>query len=166
MGLHVDGSSRAFRDALGCFVTGVTIVTCVDSKGSAVGATASSFNSVSLDPPLILFSLGDHMRSLSAYEASGYFAVNIMCADQIDLSQQFASQEVQDKWTGVEHEISDLGCPLIKNAMASFECESWAKYNGGDHTIFVGRVVRAIRNNIEAPLLFYRGKLCSFKVAS
>ena len=158
------GDTKSFREALGCFVTGVTVVTCLDSADNPVGATASSFNSVSLDPPLILFSLGNHMRSLCAYEASKYFAVNVLCLEQEDISKQFASQEVQDKWEGVRHSVSNLRCPLIEDSMATFECESWKKYDGGDHIIFVGRVIRAQRVDADDPLLFYRGKLCSFNV--
>ena len=158
MTTNADSDDRAFRDALGCFATGVTIVTCLDENGAPTGATASSFNSVSLDPPLILFSLGHHMRTLRAYEASAVFAVNVLHADQKEISAQFASQSVQDKWAGVAHTISDHGCPLIDGALAIFECESWEKHHGGDHIIFVGRVVRTTANVSHDPLVFYRGK--------
>ena len=158
MDVIADEDRRAFRDALGCFATGVTIVTCLDQRGVPTGATASSFNSVSLDPPLILFSLGHHMRTLSAYEASGTFAVNVLREDQEHLSTQFASQAVEDKWADVAHTISDRGCPLIEGALAVFECEAWEKYDGGDHIIFVGRVVRTTADGMRDPLVFYRGK--------
>ena len=158
MTTNADCDNRAFRDALGCFATGVTIVTCLDENGAAIGATASSFNSVSLDPPLILFSLGHHMRTLRAFEAAAAFAVNVLHVDQKEISTQFASQSVVDKWAGIAHTISDHGCPLIDGALAIFECESWERHHGGDHIIFVGRVVRTTANVTHHPLLFYRGK--------
>ena len=149
---------QAIRSALGCFATGITIVTCLNEDGDPTGATASSFNSVSLEPPLILFSLGSHMRRLAAYEASRTFAVNVLREDQAHLSTQFASQDVENKWDGVEYTAGDHGCPIIKNALAVFECETWEKHQGGDHIIFVGRVLRTEADFERDPLLFYHGK--------
>ena len=114
---------------------------------------------------LILFSLGHHMRTLRAYEASAAFAVNVLHMDQKEISTQFASQSVADKWAGVAYTISDHGCPLIDGALATFECESWERHHGGDHIIFVGRVVRATANVTHHPLVFYRGKYHSLSGA-
>ena len=146
--------ARAFRHALGLFATGVTIVSTLAPDGSRVGITANSFSSVSLDPPLVLFSIARKAYSLSAFEQSGRFVVNVLGAEQAGLSNRFASAST-DKWQGIDDESWD-GCPTIRDALARFECRTQAMHDGGDHVIVVGRVVR-LAQGVGEPLLFYRG---------
>jgi flavin reductase (DIM6/NTAB) family NADH-FMN oxidoreductase RutF len=154
MGVALD--PRAFRQALGQFATGVAVITAQAESGSAIGLTMSSFNSVSVDPPLILFSMDRKAFSLAAMiEAAGY-AVNILGRNQERLSDQFA-KSLSDKWTAVEHTLGHAAAPLIADALAHFECEPYAQYDGGDHLIFVGRVVRFNAYPTAEPLIFFRG---------
>ena len=145
------------RDALGCFATGITIVTTVGPRGELIGITANSFNSVSLDPPLILFSLNRRAHSLRVFLSTQTFAVNILREDQEALSKRFA-QALEDKWSGVEYETWDTGCPILADALAGFECKIRHTYHGGDHVIFVGEVLRLRHDPNGRPLLFYRGR--------
>jgi flavin reductase (DIM6/NTAB) family NADH-FMN oxidoreductase RutF len=156
MGAALDLDARAFRRALGQFATGVAVITAQAADASAIGLTMSSFNSVSVDPPLILFSIDRKSFSLSAMtEAKGY-AVNILGRDQEHLSNQFA-RALGDKWAAVEHTLGHMSAPLIAGALAHFECVPYAQYDGGDHVIFVGRVVRFSAHPAKAPLIFFRG---------
>jgi flavin reductase (DIM6/NTAB) family NADH-FMN oxidoreductase RutF len=146
-----------FKDALGCFATGITIVTALGPRGEPIGITANSFNSVSLDPPLILFSLNRRAYSLRAFLSTQTFAVNILREGQEELSDRFATA-LEDKWSGIEYESWDTGCPILMDTLAGFECKIRHTYHGGDHVIFVGEVLR-LRNDPEGrPLLFYRGQ--------
>ena len=150
-------TAAQFRSALGMFATGVTIVTARTADGRCVGLTANSFNSVSLDPPLVLFSLHRAAYSLGAFTDGGHFAVNILSETQRELSQRFAKALV-DKWSGVDYEIWETGAPILKGCIAAFECRTRALYDGGDHVIFLGEVLR-LRCEIEGrPLLYYRGR--------
>jgi len=146
----------AFRDSLGCFVTGVTIITSVDAEGEHVGLTANSFNSVSLDPPMVLFSLDRGAQSLPVFETSGRFAVSILSDAHEALSNRFAQRNA-DKWEGVAHHAGTNGCRLFDGATASFECTTYAQYDGGDHVIFVGTVVAMNVDPDAKPLVFFRG---------
>lgn len=146
-----------FRKGLGCFATGVTIVTTLGRQGEPIGITVNSFNSVSLDPPLVLFSLGRHAYSLSVFLATDHFAVNLLRADQVDLSQRFARSSA-DKWSGLNYETWESGCPILPDALASFECHVHATHMGGDHVIFVGEVTRMACDLEDDPLLFFRGR--------
>ena len=148
--------SREFRDALGCFATGITIITAKALDGEVVGFTASSFNAVSLDPPLILFSLGRKAHSLPTFLNTEYFAVNVLREDQEELSNRFA-KPLGDKWSGVGFETWDAGCPILKDALAKFECRKRFTHEGGDHVIFIGEVIRMAADLDGKPLLFYRG---------
>ncbi|TNC12936.1 flavin reductase family protein [Methylobacterium terricola] len=148
---------RAFRSALSQFATGVAVITARGGGGEAIGLTMSSFNSVSLDPPLILFSVDRRARSLpSMREAAGY-AVNILSRTQETLSNQFA-RSLSDKWSAVEHTIGHAEAPLLTGALAHFECEPFARHDGGDHEIFLGRVVRFTACGDDLPLVFFRGR--------
>lgn len=149
--------AREFRDALGYFATGVTVITSVDHRGELIGLTANSFNSVSLEPPLVLFSLSRNAYSWRAFLSTHYFAVNVLSEHQEALSTRFATSRT-DKWTDVDCETWDTGCPILPNCLANFECETRYTYNGGDHVIFVGEVLRMHANPAGRPLLFYRGK--------
>lgn len=148
---------RGFRNALSSFPTGVTVISTLGEQGALVGLTANSFTSVSLDPPLVQFSLARRSPSLSAFERSGVFAVSILAADQGELSNTFAIPS-DDKWRGVDFILGrDCGCPLIEGALASFECTTHAFHDGGDHVIIVGLVLRFERLVTGEPLIFYRG---------
>lgn len=147
---------REFRNALGSFATGVTVITAVGPRGTLIGNTASSFNSVSLDPPLILWSLGRHAHSLKAYLSTDHFAVNVLREGQEDLSTRFA-KALGNKWDGIDYETWETGCPILPNALAVFECKIAHTYVGGDHVIFVGEVINADFDKAGRPLLFYQG---------
>ncbi|WP_231562375.1 enoyl-CoA hydratase-related protein [Sphingomonas sp. 35-24ZXX] len=144
---------RTYRDALGQFATGVTIVTTRDSDGKAVGVTANSFNSVSLDPPLVLWSLARSARSMAAFEQSGQFAVHILASDQDALSNRFASR-IEDKFAGLD--IGEDGPPRIEGCSARLVCSTRHLYEGGDHVIMVGEVVD-YESDGKPPLLFHGG---------
>ncbi len=147
---------RAFRSALGTFATGVTVITARGPKGELIGNTASSFNSVSLDPPLVLWSLSRTALSFKAYLSSDHFAVNVLREGQEDLSIRFA-RSLADKWQGIEYETWETGCPILPNALAIFECRMAYTYQGGDHVIFVGEVIRFDHDPTGQPLVFWRG---------
>ena len=149
--------ARAFRDALGCYPTGVTVVTAVGPRREIIGITANSFSSVSLDPPLVLFSLNRRAHSLTAFLSTQHFAVNVLGADQEALSNQFATA-LGEKWQGVEYITWDSGCPILKGALACFECKIRHTYEGGDHVILVGEVLKIIAEPEGEPLLYLRGR--------
>lgn len=151
-------SDRGFRDALGMFATGVAIITSSGSEGY-LGATVSSFSSVSLDPPLILFSMGRQSKAFAAWESVEHFAVNILAEEQSVLSTQFA-RAMSDKWSGVRMRTGIGGSPLLADALVWLECKSYAKHDGGDHVIIVGEVLSlTTRPGADArPLVFFGGK--------
>lgn len=147
---------REFRHALGQFATGVTIVTAEEGDGGYVGTTASSFNSVSMDPPLILWSIDKKARSLPAYQQAQHFCVNVLAADQVSLSNHFARPQ-DDKFDGLEFQTGIGGAPMFKGCAARFQCETAHIYEGGDHLIIVGKVLDFDVTGRDA-LLFHRGK--------
>ena len=147
--------TRSFRSALGTFATGITVVTSIGPDGERLGFTANSFNSVSLDPPLVLFSLDRRAYSLRHFEQAGVFAINVLREDQEEVSTAFA-RALSDKWDSVKFETWETGCPILIDALANFECETKSMHDGGDHVIFVGQVL-ALRTNEGRPLLYYRG---------
>jgi flavin reductase (DIM6/NTAB) family NADH-FMN oxidoreductase RutF len=147
---------RDFRNALGNFATGVTIVTARSRSGEPLGLTANSFNSVSLDPPLVLFSLNRQAYSLKSFEEAGNFAINVLRDDQQDISQVFA-QAATDKWQGLAFETWESGAPIFSHALAVFDCSTHAVHDGGDHLIFIGRVQRFMHDPDGRPLLYFRG---------
>lgn len=139
------------------FATGVTIVTARTPAGELVGLTANSFNSVSLSPPLVLWSLSRMAGSMAALSAGSHYAVNILAADQKALAERFASRRT-DRWADVPYTLSVCGAPLLDGAVASFECFNRSRYEEGDHVIFVGEVERCSHRPGAAPLLFHGGK--------
>lgn len=149
-------AQRAFRNAVGTFATGVTIATTKDASGSPVGVTASSFNSVSLDPPLVLWSLARSSHSSEAFSTSGHFAVHVLKASQENLSNRFARSGA-DKYEGIEWNEGVLGSPVIEEYAALFQCATRNLYDGGDHVIIVGEVMSYDANDVE-PLLFHGGR--------
>jgi flavin reductase (DIM6/NTAB) family NADH-FMN oxidoreductase RutF len=153
-------TSREMRDALSLFPTGVAVITALTAEGERLGATVSSFNSVSLDPPLILFSLAREAKSIDAWKGAKQFAVSVLGEHQSQISTRFA-RAMTDKWDGVAPVAAKaIKAPLIRDALAWFECESWAVYDGGDHLIFVGRVVHLERivHSDPRPLVFSGGR--------
>jgi enoyl-CoA hydratase/carnithine racemase/flavin reductase (DIM6/NTAB) family NADH-FMN oxidoreductase RutF len=144
---------KTYRDALGQFATGVTIITARDADNRPVGVTANSFNSVSLDPPLILWSLAKTSRSMPAFEQAADFAVHILASDQDALSNRFASRSA-DKFAGLD--IGDDGPPLLDGCTARFRCKTRHSYEGGDHIIFVGEVM-GFEHDEKPPLLYHNG---------
>lgn len=146
---------KAFRRALGNFATGVTIITTRAADGTNIGVTASSFTSLSMDPPLILWSSIKDTPSCRVFEASAHFAVNILASDQMEMSNNFARQQ-DDKFEGVEWEEGIGGSPIFPNCAGRFQCETYNKLDGGDHWIFVGKVV-AFDDSGRSPLCFHQG---------
>src|ERR1700681_4436653 len=149
-------SSQEFRRALGAFATGVTIVTTRDSAGQDIGLTANSFNSVSLNPPMVLWSLSRHSLSLPAFIAAEHFAVHVLAATQDDLAQLFATRGA-DKFAGLAVERGPDSIPLLEGCAARFQCRTAYRYEGGDHVIFVGAVL-AFDQSERDPLVFHGGE--------
>jgi 3-hydroxy-9,10-secoandrosta-1,3,5(10)-triene-9,17-dione monooxygenase reductase component len=145
-----------FRQALGTFATGVTVVTTSGPAGEDIGLTANSFNSVSLDPPMILWSLARASLSLAAFKAAEHFAVHILGEDQENISSRFARRG-EDKFAGVELERGPSAIPMLTNYAARFVCRTAYQYEGGDHIIFVGEVVE-FDQSARAPLVFHGGQ--------
>lgn len=151
-----DDYARRYRSALGAFATGVTIVTMRDADGRDVGLTANSFNSVSLEPPLVLWSLAKSARSLPAFLAASHFAVHVLAADQEELSLRFSTRG-SEKFGSLELERGIAGVPLIRGCSARFQCRAAFQHDGGDHVIFVGAVESFDRTD-RPPLLFHGGR--------
>lgn len=150
-------STREFRAALGMFATGVTIVTARAANGRLVGLTANSFNSVSLSPPLVLWSLARSAASMAVLANGSHYAINVLAADQQALAQRFASKDL-DRWSGVVYTTGAGGAPLIEGAVATFECHNRSRYEEGDHVIFVGEVERCTHRAGVPPLLYHGGR--------
>ena len=147
---------QKFRRALSCFATGVAVVTTLDANGDKVGITVSSFNSVSLDPPLVLWSIASDSSSYSVFTSAKYFAVNILAMHQDQLSSQFAKRG-GDKFEGLECRSGIEGVPILPDYAACFECSTENIFDGGDHKIIVGRVLK-LEDRESDPLIFYRGQ--------
>lgn len=146
----------AFRNALGSFATGVTIITTRDAAGKAVGITANSFSSVSLDPPLVLWSVGKNSSGFDVFSVASHFAIHILHSEQQPLSRTFSNKHV-DKFAEVEHVVGAGNTPLLTDFSARFVCSVEHRYPGGDHTILVGRVL-SFDNNDKEPLVFFKGQ--------
>ncbi len=152
-----DFSSTEFRTALGMFATGVTIVTARAPGGQLVGLTANSFNSVSLNPPLVLWSLSQAASAMHAFRGGSHYAINILAADQQPLALRFAARGV-DRFADVVFSEGRCGAPLLEGCVASFECFNRSRYAEGDHVIFVGEVEHCSHRAGAAPLLYHGGK--------
>ncbi|QEO14637.1 flavin reductase family protein [Agromyces intestinalis] len=148
---------RRFRDTLGHYASGITVVTGVHDD-EPVGFTCQSFCSVSIDPPLVSFSVMRTSTSYPRIAERGRFAVNILAHDQDHISQQFARRDT-DKWAGVEWASSAAGNPVIRNTLMWVDCETWAEHEAGDHLIVVGRVCEtsAQDSTSSEPLLYFKG---------
>lgn len=157
--------ANEFRRVAGCFATGVTILTTSAVNAEPIGITANSFSSVSLDPPLILFSIARKLYSLAAFEGAKHFCVNVLHDGQLALAKQFAVT-AGEKWKDVDYKDGAFGCRLLSEAAATLECEKYASYNGGDHVIFVGRVLSINADWKRLPLIFWRGQFATVAVDS
>ena len=149
--------TRDLRQALSAFGTGVTVVTTLDADARPVGVTANSFNSVSLEPPLVLWSLAQSAGSMAAFSNGLHYAINVLAADQQALAEQFAAKDT-DRWAGVAFREGGNGAPLLEGAAATFECFNRSQYAEGDHVIFVGEVERCSHRAEASPLLFHGGR--------
>lgn len=147
---------QAFRAALGTFTTGVTIITTRSADGAPVGITANSFNSVSLNPPLVLWSLAKTARSLPVFEEGLHWNVHVLSADQEALSGSFATQG-SDKFAGLALDPGISSAPLLPGCTARFQCRTAFRYDGGDHVIFVGEVLAYDRSELP-PLVYQAGQ--------
>lgn len=148
---------RTLRDALGCFATGITVVTATGKDGTKVGLTANSFTSVSMDPPLLLVCPARTASSMAVLHEVEHFAVNVLHIGQQNVSNTFAMSK-EDRFAQTEWEVWETGAPIVSNSLASFECRKYAEYDGGDHVILVGEVTRVRFAPQRDPLLYFRGK--------
>lgn len=144
-----------YRRALGSFATGVAVVTTLDRAGNGAGITVNSFNSVSLDPPLVLWSIGEDSLCYDIFVTAECFVVNVLATHQRDICSRFAASGT-DKFDGIECGKGIAGIPLLPGCSAAFECQTEHRYDGGDHKIIVGRVVK-FEDRKTDPLIFYRG---------
>ncbi|CAN7431099.1 flavin reductase [Variovorax sp. LjRoot290] len=156
--LHRDAiEPTLFRQLLGCFPTGVAIITTRAADGRPAGLTCNSFSSVSLEPPLVLFSLRKASSLLGAFAEADAFAINILSERQDALSSRFASSKIADKFEGVAWRSGPLGMPIIEDCLASFECSVHARHEAGDHDVFIGEVKHMSGGPADQALVFYKG---------
>lgn len=153
--MSFDGKS--FRNALGSFVTGITVVTIADRAGAPIGVTMNSFNSLSLDPPMILFSLDKASDTRADFEAATYCVVNVLSESQQILSQRFASVGKH----GLEdtpYSLCRNGCAVLEDTVAAFHCEITSRHDGGDHIVHFATVDHFVSKAGQKPLVYYKGK--------
>jgi flavin reductase (DIM6/NTAB) family NADH-FMN oxidoreductase RutF len=148
---------RTLRDALGCFATGVTVVTCLTPEGKPAGLTVNSFTSVSLDPPLLLVCLAKPAASAAALKEATHFAVNVLQTGQQPASIRFSTRD-EDRFGTTPWSCGEAGAPILKDSLGVFECERYAVHDGGDHHILIGQVIKASFDAGLDPLLFFRGR--------
>jgi flavin reductase (DIM6/NTAB) family NADH-FMN oxidoreductase RutF len=146
-----------FRQLLGCFPTGVAVITTRDADGQPAGLTCNSFSSVSLEPPLVLFSLRSASKLLDTFRKAEGFAINILSERQDALSGRFASSKIDNKFEGVAWRPGPLGMPLVDDCLASFECSVFAIHEAGDHVVFIGEVQHMGAGGADQALVFYKG---------
>jgi flavin reductase (DIM6/NTAB) family NADH-FMN oxidoreductase RutF len=149
--------ARTLRDGLGCFATGITIVTAVDGEGRPLGLTANSFTSVSLDPPLLLVCIANTSTSAPLLRAAAHFGVNVLQIGQQPASNRFAGR-AEERFSATAWSPGETGVPLLDGSLGSFECRRHAVHEAGDHFILIGEVIRAQFEPRRDPLLYFRGK--------
>jgi flavin reductase (DIM6/NTAB) family NADH-FMN oxidoreductase RutF len=149
-------TERQFRDALAQFATGVTVISAPGPAGSYVGFTANSFNSVSLDPPLIVWSLNSQAANLAEFRSADRYAINVLAHDQIELARRF-SRPHANRFAGVPFRLGAAGAPLIEGCIAWFECRHHAQHSAGDHVLFIGDVETCERKS-GIGLVFHHGR--------
>jgi len=152
---NISWDKRDLRTALGSFGTGVTVVSSGNLQSRLVGVTANSFSSVSLEPPIVLWSLVSSSPSLEVFDATGRFVINVLALEQMNLSKQF-SKTLEDKFAGVEYTEGLGDLPVIQNCVATFECKTIQRTVVGDHVLFLGQVENYVYEN-RTPLLFCQG---------
>ena len=155
---------RGFRQALGAFPTGVCVVTC-SLDGELFGMTMNSFNSLSLEPPLVLFSVDRRSASLARWAQAPGYAVHVLAANQADVSNRFAKPG-SNKWQGTSHRAGLFGAPILPGAAAVFECAAFARHAGGDHTLFIAEVMAFRLSPDRQPLVFGRGRYATLQPTS
>lgn len=155
----VPTDTRHFRQALSQFATGVTIITTCLPDGRFLGLTASSFNSVSLEPPLVLWSLNQRANSMPVFSGNSHYVINVLAADQAEIAHQFA-RPGEDRFKGIDFSLSATGLPVLSGVAAWFECHNRSRYPEGDHVIFVGEV-EACDVSPKEPLVFHGGRFLS-----
>ncbi|KAB2928294.1 MAG: flavin reductase family protein [Dechloromonas sp.] len=154
---QVPQDTRALRNALGRFATGIAIVTALDPDGRPIGLTVNSFSAVSLQPALVLWCLDNNSHSLEAFRRASHHAINILSTAQLDLSNRFATWPA-DRFAGLPWQAGAGGAPVFPGCCAIFEVANETAHAAGDHTIFVGRVERFTETPDLAPLLFHAGR--------
>lgn len=154
MSLPAPPDASAMRAALGGFATGVTVVTCRGEAGQPVGLTVSSFNALSLDPPLVLWSLRLASPSVAAFDQASHFVINVLGEGQVDLSRRFASGR-SDKFEEGTWSAGLGGAPVLAGCAATFECACWSRQTAGDHRLFIGEVL--VSQSQPVPPLVYHG---------
>lgn len=154
--MTTEATSRRLRDALGAFPTGVVVTTAWDPRLGAIGMTMNSFTSVSLNPPMILFSIDRRCESLELWQQAPGYAINVLACGQEHVSNQFARPR-SDKWRGICFQSGLHNAPLLEDALATFECTAHQQLDGGDHVMFLASVVRFNCRTDAAPLVFHRG---------
>ena len=147
---------RTLRDALGCFATGVTVVTFVNARGNPAGLTVNSFTSVSLDPPLLLVCIAKEAASAGVLTGASHFAVNVLQTGQQPASIRFSTRD-EDRFGTTPWACGEAGAPILRDSLGVFECERQAVHDGGDHHMLVGQVVKASFDAKLDPLLYFRG---------
>jgi flavin reductase (DIM6/NTAB) family NADH-FMN oxidoreductase RutF len=159
MTIKTEINTADLRKALGTFATGVTIVTTLDKDKNRIGVTVNSFSSVSLEPPIVLWSLKKSSLNVAAFDHSGRFVINVLAQTQVNLSQRFASS-IQDKFSSVEFREGLGGLPMIENCVASFQCMTYQRIEAGDHILYLGEVNEYARADYPT-LIFCKGKYMS-----
>jgi flavin reductase (DIM6/NTAB) family NADH-FMN oxidoreductase RutF len=154
---RAERGKRDLRSTLGSFATGITVLTALSPDGKPIGLTISSFNSVSLEPPLILWSLSANSPSLEAFRRASHYAVNVLSSEQQALSDRFATRD-QERFGGLPWRAGVAGVPLLDGCCAWFECANTTQHAGGDHLIFVGQVERFALGETQSPLIFHNGR--------
>jgi flavin reductase (DIM6/NTAB) family NADH-FMN oxidoreductase RutF len=157
MSTMVEPNARAMRDVLGCYATGVAVLTTRNGAGQHVAVTVNSFSSVSLDPPLVLFSLARRANVIAAFAAADCFGISVLGVHQQAISNMFAKPSTAG-WADAPFTIGANGCALFCNSLAGLECRKWAENDGGDHVTFVGEVTHLHPRSAAEPLVFFRGR--------
>ena len=150
-------NEKNLRNVLSKFATGVTVVSTIDSDGKPIGMTANSFTSVSLDPPLVLCSIGNNQPSYEAFLKAKGYSVTILSKDQKDICDLFSSP-IENKFSDIDYTLTDNGFPIIQKSLAWFDCLKWNNYPGGDHQILVGEIKNFYADEND-PLIFWNGSL-------
>lgn len=156
-------SNKALRSAFSRFATGITVLTITDETGSMLGVTVNSFSSVSLDPPLVLWSLGDATCDLASFLKAENFVVNVLSNDQRQVSDNFAAADKSDKFKSVSYTLSKQSLPLLDGCLAQFHCKKYKLERVGDHWLFLGELYY-IKENEGDPLIYYDSGYCSLAV--